>query len=416
MLNPVVYALEWMPATVPAEQVASFGRSAYNRPLGIGLLLGGALMGILVSLPSIKEALKSVAVASKLGSGREELGLGTLTLAVLAAFVLLFVAADFVTDRPLNQKCPVTDVEFGAAVGDEEPVIPVTTQYNGYAIGCADNAALEAWKGWDDAKKDEFLATLNARPGWLASLNKHLRAAIIAFVGALWMWLAGIIIAQCTGMTDWSPVSGLALLTVVLVMLLAGTGAVIGAVLLGSTLCVAMTLAADMMSDMKTGYLVGAQPRRQQTVELLVVGIGPVVSMLTLLLIVGANLKRDGLAMGPGTSTTAPQAQALQAVIVGVQGGQMPYALYGLGAVMGLFLGAGAFPGLGVLVGLSMYLPFEFIATYGVGCVVQMIVSKWKGRDWAESWGVPLSAGLIVGESVLALLINIYILSIDSIR
>ena len=45
----------------------------------------------------------------------------------------------------------------------------------------------------------------------------------------------------------------------------------------------------------------------------------------------------------------------------------MPYAIYGMGAVVGALLGLGAFPGLGVLVGLSMYLPFMYIATYGVG-------------------------------------------------
>ena len=58
------------------------------------------------------------------------------------------------------------------------------------------------------------------------ALNPHLRAFLIALVGAVWIWFAGIIIAQATGMTDWSPISGMALLTVVLVLLLAGTGAV----------------------------------------------------------------------------------------------------------------------------------------------------------------------------------------------
>jgi uncharacterized oligopeptide transporter (OPT) family protein len=116
--------------------------------------------------------------------------------------------------------------------------------------------------------------------------------------------------------------------------------------------------------------------------------------------------------MGAGTPTAAPQAQALQAVITGVQGGEMPYALYGFGALLGALLGLGAFSGLGVLVGLSMYLPFNYIATYGVGCVINMIIGKVKGRGWAEDWGVPLAAGLIVGESLLALVINIIVLAL----
>ena len=115
--------------------------------------------------------------------------------------------------------------------------------------------------------------------------------------------------------------------------------------------------------------------------------------------------------MGPGTPTVAPQAQALQAVITGVQGGEMPYALYGMGTLMGALLGIGIFPGLGVLVGLSMYLPFIYIATYGIGCLANIGVGAWKGRAWAEAWGVPFCAGLIVGESILALIINMYILA-----
>jgi uncharacterized oligopeptide transporter (OPT) family protein len=402
ILNPLAYGLGWMPATVSPEAAPTYGFKAFNRPLGIGLLLGGALMGVLASLPAIKEAIKSIVAASKLRVGQDELGMKPVGIAVAAAFVFLFLAADFVGNRALNLECPVT----GEAV--DRRVTP--DSYSGYTIGFATVEAADSWGTWDDPERDAFLQTLNAKPGWLAGLNSHLRSLIIALVGAAWIWFAGIIIAQCTGMTDWSPISGMALLTVVLVLLLAGSGAVVGAVLIGAALCVAITLAADMMGDLKTGYLVGAQPRRQQIVEIAVVGIGPVIAMLTVLLIASANLKQYGVALGPETPTVAPQAQALQAVITGVQGGEMPYALYGVGTVLGALLGLGSFSGLGVLVGLSMYLPFIYIATYGIGCVVQMITARVKGRIWAEDKGVPFCAGLIVGESILALLINIIVL------
>ncbi len=88
----------------------------------------------------------------------------------------------------------------------------------------------------------------------------------------------------------------------------------------------------------------------------------------------------------------------------------MPYALYGCGTLLGIVLGIGSFAGLGVLVGLSMYLPLEFILTYGVGCLLNMLVARMKGRFWAEEWGVPFCAGLIVGESLLALVINALVL------
>src|SRR5690606_15314496 len=212
----------------------------------------------------------------------------------------------------------------------------------------------QVWESdWSAEQKREFLTANNAKPGLLSGLPSHVRQAIIALVGAAWIWFAGIIIAQCTGMTDWSPISGMALLTVVLVLLLAGSGAVVGAVLIGAALCVAVTLAADMMGDLRTGHLVGAQPKRQQMVEMAVVGLGPVIAMLVVVLIAQANLAQGGPAIGPGApnGAIAPQAQALQAVITGVQGGEMPYALYGFGALLGALLGLGAFSGLGVLVG-----------------------------------------------------------------
>ncbi len=410
VLTPLAWSYGWLPQNLEAWQAPGYAFGSFNRPLGIGLLLGGALMGVAASLPAIKAALGSVAKVGQVKSrgSREELPFRVVTIAILGAILLLFLAADWIGGRPLNDKCPVTGDEIVVHASVETP----KTSYQGYTIAFADQQASDTWeKSWDDSQRDTFLATYDAKPGWLAGLNPHLRSLIIALVGALWIWFAGIIIAQCTGMTDWSPISGMALLTVVLIMLLAGTGAVVGAVLIGAALCVAITLAADMMQDLRTGHLVGAQPRRQQVMELLVVGIGPAVSMIVILVIAQVNMKNYGVALGPETPTVAPQAQALQAVITGVQGGEMPYALYGFGALLGAVLGLGAFSGLGVLVGLSMYLPFMYIATYGIGCVVQMIMKRLLGTSWTEEWGVPFAAGLIVGEAILALVINLIVLA-----
>ena len=403
VLTPAAFAMGWMPETVDAAAAPAYGFGAFNRPLGIGMLLGGALMGVLFSLPATREALKGLAAATRIRGRQDELGLKTIGAVVAGGFVFLFIATALIIDTPVNRIDPID--------GQAIEVAAATTESGGYtvAFGSADTAA--AWNAWSAAQRRAYLQDdLRVRPGWLAGVNRYVRALIIALVGGMWIWFAGIIIAQSTGMTDWSPVSGLALLTVVIVLLLAGTGAVVAAVLVGAALCVAITLAADMMADLKTGYLVGAIPRRQQLAELAVVGIGPIVSLLTILLIVAANNAQFGIPLGPGTPTTAPQAQALQAVITGVQGGDMPYALYGMGTAMGMALGIGMFPGLGVLVGLSMYLPFIFIATYGVGCVINIMVARIKGAAWAEAWGVPFSAGLIVGESLLALGINSYVL------
>ncbi|MHC4975688.1 MAG: OPT/YSL family transporter [Planctomycetota bacterium] len=404
VLNPILYTMGWMPEHILPHQAPGYGYGSINRPLGIGLLLGGALMGIIVSLPAIRGALKSIAVAGKVKGGSDELGLKVLFVAVIGAIIFLFLASQFAIQKPINLTDPVTTSSFEVAAE--------TIETNGYTIGFESADSLDTWTNeWDDAQRDAYLSSINAtKPGLLASLPPAARAIIIALIGALWIWFAGIIIAQCTGMTDWSPISGMALITVVLIMALAGVGAEIAAIMIGAALCVAITCAADMMADLKSGYIVGAIPKKQQIVELIFTGIGPIITMGVLLVIAASNMQQFGIPMGVGTETTAPQAQALQAVITGVQGGAMPYALYGLGAGLGMLLGIGSFAGLGVLVGLSMYLPMQYIATYGIGCVINMLISKAKGPKWAEEWGVPLAAGLIVGDALLGLGVNMFVL------
>jgi uncharacterized oligopeptide transporter (OPT) family protein len=312
-------------------------------------------MGVLAAMPAIREGLKSMIAASRVKGGTgagagDEMKLQSLLLIAIGAIVLLLLAFEFARE--------------GQPVG-----------------GLLEN--LHPWAG----------------------------RVIVVLVATAWIWFAGIIIAQCAGMTDWSPISGLALLTVVLVMFLAGKDDVVAAVMLGAALCVAISCASDMMGDLKTGYLLGAIPRWQQLTQIAAAAIGPVITMATLILIASVNAQKfDGIPIGPGTDTPAPQAQALSAVIQGVQGGEMPYAMYGMGGLLGVLLGVGMFPGLGVLVGLSMYLPVFYIFTYGIGCLANIAVGKIKGRQWAEEWGVPLCAGLVVGEAVLALIVNIIIL------
>ncbi|MCA9307750.1 MAG: OPT/YSL family transporter, partial [Phycisphaerales bacterium] len=188
------------------------------RPLGIGMLMGGAFLGILSALPAMKAAFGGLLSSKGTGGdhGRDELSLKFLAFSVVASFGVLFAAAHFSTSPDAG--------------------------------------------------------------GLLSGVDPWIRHAIVAAIGTGWIWFAGIIIAQCTGMTDWSPISGLALLTVLVIMVL--TNEVVAAVMVGAALCAAISEAADMMGDLKTGYLVGAQPRRQQFTEILAVAIGPAVAII----------------------------------------------------------------------------------------------------------------------------------------
>jgi uncharacterized oligopeptide transporter (OPT) family protein len=160
-----------------------------------------------------------------------------------------------------------------------------------------------------------------------------------------------------------------------------------------------------MMQDLKTGHLVGARPIRQQKVQLAFIAIGPIVSLSVVALL------WKTMGFGPGHDLAAPQAQALQAAVEGVLGGDVPWAKYLGGAVIGGTLSLTGVGGLGVLVGLSMYLPLRYILPYGLGCVIHMLFVKTRGSRWVENKGVPFAAGLIVGEPLIVLLQSILIIS-----
>jgi uncharacterized oligopeptide transporter (OPT) family protein len=134
-----------------------------------------------------------------------------------------------------------------------------------------------------------------------------------------------------------------------------------------------------------------------------VVWIGPAISLSVVAAIAALNYQKFGIYFGPGTDMPAPQAAALEGVINTIRGGDAPVAMYSMGGLIGCLLSLTGMAGLGVLVGLSMYLPLMFLLPYGLGCLLQMVFTKFKGAAWTENWCVPFAAGLLVGEGLLGI-------------
>jgi OPT family oligopeptide transporter len=240
-----------------------------------------------------------------------------------------------------------------------------------------------------------FLAAPDANPG---------RLLLAALVATVWMWLANIIVSITTGKTDNSPLSGMALITIVLIVLMLGREGAIVALIMAVAVCVATSQGSDMMQDLKTGHLVGAVPRRQQMTQLAVAWIGPLVSIATLLVLA----KKFVFGVDP---LTAPQGQAIKAALElfappdGADAGQAVIAhavklRYVAGTATGLLLTLGAGGGLGVVLGLAMYLPMAVTLTYCIGCALAWVSERWKGKEWVDDVGVPLAAGFLVGEGL----------------
>ena len=224
------------------------------------------------------------------------------------------------------------------------------------------------------------------------------RAMMMTALGVLWVWVAGVIVSECVGRTNWSPLSGMTLIAVTILTVMASglgdTQQVIASVMMGAAICVAISQASDMMLDLKAGYLVGARPKMQAYAQYLGTWLGPIIVMgLILLLHEAYGLGSDKL--------PAPQGQALASMINGIVGGDVPTFRYASGAGLGLLFALSGFGGIGVLVGLGFYMPFAIVLTYTIGNFARMAADKWKGREWVENSGIPIAAGLIVGEALV---------------
>jgi uncharacterized oligopeptide transporter (OPT) family protein len=224
------------------------------------------------------------------------------------------------------------------------------------------------------------------------------RGALMALLGTLWIWVAGVILSECIGRTNWSPLSGMTLIGItILIFVGSGLGdseAVISSVMVGAAMCVAMSQATDLMLDLKSGYLVGATPRRQQWGQFLGVWLGPIVIMALILVL------HEDYGIG-SRQLPAPQGSALAGMIEGVLGQDVPTHRYLAGAGLGAILSLSGVGGLGILVGLGFYLPFNIVLTYTIGTVLRLISDRKMGKTWSEEVAIPMAAGLLVGEALV---------------
>ena len=225
------------------------------------------------------------------------------------------------------------------------------------------------------------------------------RGILMALMGTLWIWMSGIILSEAIGRTNWSPLSGMTLVGITLLIIVTHGmergDSIIAAIMVGAATCVAMSQATDLMLDLKTGYLVGATPRMQQIGQFAGAWLGPIVVIGVIFVLQNA----EGYGLG-SEKLPAPQAQALASTIDGIMGGDVPTQKYAAGAILGGILSA-LMGGLGITVGLGLYLPFNIVLTYSLGTLGRELSDRIKGKTWSEEVGIPIAAGLIVGEALV---------------
>jgi uncharacterized oligopeptide transporter (OPT) family protein len=145
---------------------------------------------------------------------------------------------------------------------------------------------------------------------------------------------------------------------------------------------------------------VGASPKKQQIGQFLATWLGPIVVIALIFVLHQAYGFAGEEGAGPN-ALPAPQANALASTMKGILGGDVPAQKYIAGAGLGALLSASGMGGLGILVGLGFYLPFNIVLTYTIGTLLRILVDWRKGHQFSEEVGIPVAAGLIVGEALV---------------
>ncbi len=255
-------------------------------------------------------------------------------------------------------------------------------------------------------------------------------AGCIAIILALWLvpsvpigLLAAIIIivfgfffatvsARMVGLVGSSnnPVSGMAIATLLIATILlkvtghTGIAGMTTAICIGTIICIVAAMAGDTSQDLKTGYIVGATPKKQQIGEL----IGSVCSGLA----IGGVLYLLNAAWGYGSAQLpAPQATLMKMVIEGVMGSNLPWGLVFAGVFIAVAVEIVGIPVLPFAIGL--YLPIHLSAPIMVGGLVRLWIDKRKfapeeDRKNVADNGILFSSGLTAGEGLVGILLAVF--------
>ena len=233
----------------------------------------------------------------------------------------------------------------------------------------------------------------------------------VSLLGALIIVIFGFFFAtvssRMVGLVGSSnnPVSGMAIATLLISTALlkatghTGAGGMVSAICIGTVICIVSAMAGDMSQDLKTGYIVGATPMKQQIGEV----IGSVVAAIT----IGGVMYLLNSAWGYGSAQLpAPQATLMKLVVEGVMGGTLPWALVFTGIGTAIVIEVLGLPILPVAIGL--YLPIHLSAPIFVGGMVRWFLEKRKADKDTLERGTLYSSGLIAGEGLVGILLAIF--------
>ena len=220
------------------------------------------------------------------------------------------------------------------------------------------------------------------------------------FFGAVSARIVGIVGSSNT------PVSGMTiavmLITTVIMKAIGvtGTAGMVASISVGAVVCIVMAIAGDTSQDLKTGFLLGATPKKQQ--------IGELLGVLASAVAIGGIMILLNSAWGFGSKQlAAPQATLMKMLVEGVMSGNLPWSLILIGVFLAVVIELLGIPVLPVAIGL--YLPMELSVTVMIGGAIRWFSDrrmKKLGRE--EGSGILFCSGMIAGEGLIGILLAVF--------
>ncbi|MBR5472842.1 MAG: oligopeptide transporter, OPT family [Clostridia bacterium] len=200
-----------------------------------------------------------------------------------------------------------------------------------------------------------------------------------------------------------NPVSGMAIATLLIATVtlkIMGGDTISGmasAISIGSVICIVSAIAGDTSQDLKTGYILGATPYKQQ--------IGEIIGVVAAALAIGSTLYLLDFAWGFGSDELgAPQATLMKLIVEGVMGGNLPWGLVFVGVFIAIVAEIIDIPILPFAIGI--YLPIHLNACIMAGGLLRLALEKSKRKNQdAINDGILFCSGMIAGEGLVGIIL-----------
>lgn len=250
----------------------------------------------------------------------------------------------------------------------------------------------------------------------LPGTDLHLIGVVLAVLFGFFFVVVAARIVGIVGSSS-SPVSGMTIATLLVTCLvllyfgIEGTAGMITAMSVGTIVCIAVCMSGDIAQDLKTGYLLGATPWRQQLLEF--VGLlFPAIAMGITIYILNDTF---GFVQNPDSvrePLLAPQANVMAVVVQGVMNANLPWLPIIVGAMIALaveLLGISSLP-----FAIGLYLPLSLSTPLMSGGLIALLIKKISKKDEYKKKnenGILFASGVVAGDALIGVIVAGMIMS-----